>query len=208
MYLFEVKNLSKKADKANLEWTTGISAPIRDKKEIALPLDRRASYFPLQEGRQFLFRQNNRAWFGGTDEEPFLVELEQAVANKFIEFEGLENKFYNLLVPNEVFNLSDETSNKYKRQGDIFAVRFCGESYFEKRLASLLKTEVKSGEFNVLRTRHIGKGITISIGNSTTGMSQLFKGRLEAPDHRPLLLEDGLYLLGQTKYIVNPTNAD
>lgn len=209
MYVFELKQLPRQADKARLAWDTGISTPRRDTKHISLPRDNMAQFFSLREGNQFLYkphianRSSNRFWFGGTDEEPFLVEMEEAAGNAFIQSYGSEQGFYNALVPQHIATLCKETGQDYRRQGDIFGARFCGEAHFERNLAHVLKTEVKHGESQVLGTRHVGKGAFMRVGDAT-----LFRGVLLAPDHAPLNLSDGLYVLGQTRHIVNPTNAD
>ena len=87
MYVFEMKELPKSAGKAILEWDKGVKSFSRNKKRIVLPLNQRLSYFPLQEGNQFLAYlprdERREVWFGGTDEEPFLVEMEPEVAEHF-----------------------------------------------------------------------------------------------------------------------------
>jgi hypothetical protein len=214
MYLFEMKDLPKSADKAALEWDRGVRVPSREGKRIALPLDQRPCYFPLQEGRQFLLylpRGGQReAWFGGTDEEPFLVEMNPEVIEHFLSSSGSAEAFYNYLVPESVTTLSGETGVPYRRQGDIFAARFCGEQYFEKRLARLLgnRANVHNSRFRVLGTRHEARGTVVTIDEGGVQSKTLVRGTIEAPDHKPLVLDDGIYLLDQTRHIVHPTKAD
>ncbi len=214
MYVFEMKELPKSAGKAILEWDKGVKSFSRDKNRIVLPLNQRLSYFPLQEGNQFLAylpRDRQReAWFGGTDEEPFLVEMNPEVAEHFVNDCGSEKAFYEYLVPESVAILSKETGVPYRRQGDIFAARFCGEPYFEARLKMLLgnRADMHNGQFRVLGTRHEAKGLAITIEKDYPQSRILFKGTIEAPDHKPLALDDGLYLLDQTRHIVHPTKAD
>lgn len=209
-----MKELPKTADKARLEWSYGLGTPQRQGNKIGLPKDKTARYFSLNGGSQFIIDVGNfssgnmrRVWFGGTDEEPFLVEMNSAVADYFIENEGSVESFYNRLVPENVLSLSDETGIPYKRQGDIFAAKFCGERYFEDRLAKLMEVRIEQGEMRLLGTRHVGKGRSLSIINGN-GRRMLFTGVVEAPDHKPMNLSDGLYLIGQTREIVNPAQAD
>ena len=213
-----MQNLPERADKALLKWDSAITVPQRDKNKITLPLLKSGllSYFPLQQGRQFLTVLNGqnlsqqRAWFGGTDEEPFLVEMHPEVVLHFIKNGGSEDNFYRFLVPEEIINISKETGVSYKRQGDIFAIKFCGEQYFESRLNRLLgnKSKIYNGRFSVLGTRHEANGLAITIEEDHLRNKILFKGNLEAPDHKPLVLDDALYVLGQTRHIVYPQNAD
>ncbi len=210
MYLFEMKDLPKTADKAILEWDKRIARPRREREKISLPYDPLTMYFPLQGGNQFLLSYNDdsnrRTWFGGTDEEPFLVEMESDVRSAYIQSHGSEKALYEHLVPENILRISQENNVLYKRQGDIFAVRFCGEQYFEKNLAYIAKMRiVEAKEKSVLATRHLGTGIGVLL---TEGENVLFKGKIEAPDHKPLDLSDAFYLLGQTRHIVHPTQAD
>lgn len=212
MYLFELKDLPKRADKAVLEWDTGVRTPSRNRNRIGLPRSTSVQYFPLREGNQFLVvapntAGSNQVWFGGTDEEPFLVELESKVAGSYVHSEGNEEQFYGSLVPETINRLSDETRIGYRRQGDIFAAQFCADSSFERRVAHLFDCDVHKGELPVLSTRHMGKGTWITVKNRNS-TQYLFRGKLEAPDHKTVSLEDGLYMFGQTRHIVHPTQAD
>ena len=206
MYLFELKNPPIRAGKAVLEWNYAQRDPVRDRNNIFLPYKLEDQYFSLNNGEQFLIKNYGRMWFGGTDEEPFLVEMDKILFDNFIQSNGSEKNFYDALVPENIMKISEETKTPYKRQGDIFAARFCGEKYLEKNLAKIVKLSVKEGEQNILGTRHLGRGTGIwVIGERNTA---LFRGKIEAPDHKPLNLEDAFYLLGQTKHIINPTKAD
>lgn len=210
MYLFEMKKKPATADKAKLEWdrewSNDRTLPRRDGDVIWMPFHGESLYFPLRGGKQFLVKPATRegVWFGGTDEEPFLVEMEVAVLDAYIKSGGSEEAFYKSLIPDEIWKLSHETSVPYKRQGDIFAARFCGEQYFEKRLESVLGVGFKEGDFRLLNTRHIGAGKGVRLTNGRV----LFKGKVEAVDHAPLDLSDAIYLIGQTKYLINPTHAE
>ncbi|MEK6888970.1 MAG: hypothetical protein AABW80_02570 [Nanoarchaeota archaeon] len=206
MYVFELKDVPRRAGEAVLDWDRGVTYPLREKKKIGLPLRKDTEFFSLAGGRQFIVRPSvteRSCWFGGTDEEPFLVEMDVKVAQLYIDSAGDEEEFYRTLVPNSVLAMATENDVMYKRQGDIFASRFSGEKNAERNLARLLKKEVKQGEMTILGTRHVGKGLGFVHDENV-----FFRGVLVAPDHVPLNLSDGLYLLGQTKYITHPAQAD
>jgi hypothetical protein len=215
MHVIEIKReLPRLADKAKIEWVEETIRPRRDGKTIYLPKNRAGLYSPLREGKQFLVKLNdkysptNGVWFGGTDEEPFMVEIERTPFDEYWT-SGSEQAFYQSLVPRGILEIAEENNIEYKRQGDIFAVKFCSEKYFDKNLARIVNCTVKEGETRILRTRHIGIGIGIILsGLNSTSSPLLFKGVIEAPDHAPLNLEDGFYLLEQTRYLVNPAQAD
>ena len=213
MYIFEMKGkLPTRADKASLGWDRTQSQPSRDGKTITLPWEDKDFYFPLREGKQFLFaskRRSESVWFGGTDEEPFLVEMQRQALDAYVNTSGSEQDFYRALVPERVLEMAQENHESYRRQGDIFATRFCSEPYFEKSISRLAHCKVTEGETRILGTRHQGRGRCIIFDPHATSPSNiLFKGVIEAPDHAPLRLEDGFYLLGQTRHIVQPTQAD
>ncbi len=212
MYLFEIKKLPKKADKAVLDWNKDVDFPSRDGKYIGMPNNPENLYFPLRNGKQFLIKckdsRSDRMWFGGTDEEPFLVEMNSELISRYINSQGSINQLYRSLVPEKILELSEETGIKYKRQGDIFAARFCGEKYFEKNLAHILRSKIDEGTGNVFGTRHVARGLSVSVYDDINPNAYLFRGIIKAPDHKPLKLNDALYLLGQTKHIIHPADAD
>ena len=210
MYLWEMKDLPRQADKARLDWDKGLSFPQRDRSRIGLPFMEGVRYFPLLDGKQFIVQtsEHGRTWFGGTDEEPFLVEMNSAVADHFVKSRGSVSALYEHLVPEPVLSLAKEVGTPYRRQGDIFAARFSAESQSEDRLASLLGGQVQSRDLQIFGTRHTGKGRYIVLNPGMQSQKILFRGVVEAPDHAPMNLSNGLYLLGQTRFIVNPVNAD
>ena len=214
MYVFEMKKLPTKADKALLEWDSGMNAPERNRANIGLPRNPSAEFYSLRNGNQFLYRTGNRMWFGGTDEEPFLVEMDPKLIGTYVQSQGSDDALYRELVPESILKITSEVSptRSYRRQGDIFAARFCGEQYFEKNLSFMVRTSVRRGEFNVLGTRHVGLGTGLWINEESRQGdlrgNVLFRGVIQAPDHHPLELNDAFYMLGQTRHIINPTNAD
>ena len=90
MRIINTKNFPKRAGKAILEYKVDESEPKRDEEYIILPLIPRADLFFLAGGNQFLFhigKERNdhwdRYWFGGTDENPFLVEITSKPLNSY-----------------------------------------------------------------------------------------------------------------------------
>jgi len=227
MQLFEISDLPKKAGKAVIHFDEAQSTPKRDGKDICLPKEPLARFFPIDDGKQFLYKggEDRGCWFGGTDEEPFLVEMDSNAFDAFLQ--GARNfgnpllreqAFYRSLVPSIVDKISAETGIAYRRQGDIFAARYCSDNYgFAKNLQALSRLskrgkgiiEVEQSTESVFGTRHEGKGTFVHVKDEYHFSSaQLFTGTLNTPDHKPLSLDDGLYVLGQTRFIAQPQNAD
>lgn len=86
-----------------------------------------------------------------------------------------------------------------------------------ENLVSRLKHHffIEEKEDTVLGTRHIGIGLWITVRIRTVASSiiehdtqTLFRGIIEAPDHRPLNLKNSFYLFEQTLYLKNPRQAD
>ena len=104
MRLFEVQqkfgDLPQKAGIAVLNWKGSVAS--RDGKTITLPThDDEIQFFPLLDGMQFLLqvpsiRQITRVFFGGTDEQPFLVEMDSEVITSL---RGGEESFFNEIKP-------------------------------------------------------------------------------------------------------------
>src|SRR3989338_2608130 len=125
MRLFEVEQkfggLPKKAGVAVLDWKDG--EPTRDGKTINLPAYEEVQFFPLLDGVQLLLQiprgERVRAFFGGTDEQPFLVELEPSV---IVSLRNGEDGFFNAIKPNGAKVLEEAFDTKAVRQGDWFAV--------------------------------------------------------------------------------------
>ena len=99
MELGEMKELPKKAGKAKLQfgYEGKKTPPFRVGKKIVLPGYKDAEFFPLQNGKQFLFYFNH-LWFGGTDENVFLVRLDTDNILDVINLKELKEKhFYKVL---------------------------------------------------------------------------------------------------------------
>ncbi|MBI2054982.1 MAG: hypothetical protein HYT39_02695 [Candidatus Sungbacteria bacterium] len=191
--------LPTRAGKARIEWVPYEKrlAPARQKDIITLPL------YP--EARIDL------TFFGGTDEEPFLVRLNGSVRDAFNK--GGEKGFFEALRPPHIRRLENLLGKKAKRQGDIFAFPVSSSWKEVARMSVILSNlpefkdpdEVK--DQSVFGTRHQlnGHGTRIRISEGQTHM--FAEGILRAPDHADLELK-GVHLLEQTAYLHDPTLAD
>lgn len=181
-----------------------------------------AEFFLFKSAPLFLFativgREDISVWFGGTDEQPFLVRLD-AVALKGFMRNG-ENAFLDSLIPGKVKAISETVQNPVVRQGDMIGTSIAKswkdvEKAFEttsfltneKRFKLCLNTNTNMRMFD---TRHTINGdlarIKNSSGNTLRGIIVL--GKLEAPDHAPQVW-DTPHFVQQTNFLYNPKNAD
>ena len=194
-----------------------------------------AELFWLKNGNQFLFVGPNfiwelgrsQIWFGGTDEQPFLVNLEPEAYQAFLDHG--EAGFYQALKPKIIKAIEEEFGVSSKRQGDIFAVPI-GFSWQELSRLSLLVSEEKLQPqpvslMSLFGTRHRFSGqisylehlasLSHKLDERDTYLGQglkvvdtyLAEGLVEAPDHSPLELK-GVHLLSQTAYLADREHAD
>lgn len=216
MKLFEMKgtfgSLPTKAGKATLDWKN-IGSPARDGQIIHLPSGKDNEMFPLKQGEQFLFAYNapgegHRLYFGGTDEEPFLVRLGFSVLETL---EGGERGFYDALKPDPVKRLENKFGAQTKRQGDWFCVELPGLDWravemflaLDQRGRPAPKESGKRG-LPIGRTRHQIIGLLLDLGS---GGPLFAEGTLVAPDHADLKLT-GPHALFQAQKLDDPQNAD
>ena len=225
MRLFEMKELPEKAGLAVLDWDNGVSRPQRDEKTIAVPRNGGVEFFPLKEGAQFLLlisdvgswqRQGFRSvYFGGTDEQPFLVELE---ADAFAAFaRGGETAFFTALKPKlikdveQTYRDQEAALRRTKRQGDIFAhaLRWPWKGLILHHLKQLgTEVTLKHADVALFGTRHDFRGFIGEFTLPETGAKALVgEGVVEAPDHSPLELK-GPHVLAQTNFLQDPKKAD
>ncbi|MFC1686596.1 hypothetical protein ACFLZS_01550 [Patescibacteria group bacterium] len=197
--------LPQKADMATINFTDADRNPVRNQEEIILPFHPEAEFYPLQEGRQFLYRTSGgNVWFGGTDEQPFLTELIPKTLQVFKKHG--EGEFYEYLKPYSIQQLEKILGIPSKRQGDIFAIPLERTwSEIKKELAILTGEEIEQElvkDYPVLGTRHqLAEAFVIST-------PRLFaEGGMEAPDHESLILK-GPHILDQVDVLRDPRNAD
>lgn len=224
MILSEVKQkfggLPRKAGIAVLNW--GARTPSRVGKTITLPTFDGVEFFPLLSGAQFLLHAPglapglNEAFFGGTDEQPFLVQLEPSVVATFRS--GGEQEFYTALKPVAVDRLEERFSSHALRQGDWFAVRFPDWSrakYWAQcsfhRDGECNSGATEKGIVAVGGTRHTLKGRFLApcrmMQELRSNCPLVGEGVLEAPDHADKVLK-GPHAFFQTARLANPEAAD
>ncbi|MDP3795139.1 MAG: hypothetical protein Q8R13_04415 [bacterium] len=221
MRLFEVERifggLPKKAGVAVLEWKKG-GEPARDGKTIYLPTYEEVQFFPLLDGVQFLLQiprgEHARAFFGGTDEQPFLVELEPSV---IASLRGGEEEFFNSIKPNGAKVLEEAFDTKAVRQGDWFAVPLplswkatCGMTALVEHDPKVIEpSNEKKHKIQLRGTRHdlfVDRYISMK-GANRLECTLIGEGLLRAPDHKDRVLK-GPHAFFQTAHLVNPREAD
>lgn len=110
-----------KAGLARLRLARDAAEPFREGNVITLP-STTLTFLPLKKGQQFLAGPGNYSWqlfFGGTDEQPFLVQVTPSL-REVLEKQG-EEAFYQALKPQRVRDYEQRTGRAALRQGDIFA---------------------------------------------------------------------------------------
>ena len=220
MKLFQIRGkLPVKAGDAALEFDQGVEDAKREGKRITLPYDSMAEYYPLRKKSQFLFyigprpqHEMARVWFGGTEEQPFLVRLTTDPFNAFVR--GGEASFFAALKPAVISGFEEITGVPSIRQGDIFAIRLGNVSWnsfrevFQYVFKSFVSCDIscvtpvpkKARWLRLFGTRHIITGMAVS-------QPPLAEGTLEAPDHAPVVLK-GIHLLAQAQGLWDPRRAD
>jgi len=208
------------AGDAEIQFDTERVTPKREGKVITLPLanPRCEEFYPLVGGRQFLYHSSSgQLWFGGTEEKPFLVELNPTASLDYLGsyLADGEEGFFDLLRPRFLKRIESDLGITAKRQGDIFALRLTGgwadsELKFFMRAfeMSVGSPKPQAGNHFVFETRHKlqGEYILIKLGQGTD--IALGAGVLMNPDHTTMRLEDGIYLMQQTAGLMNPKQAD
>lgn len=218
MKLFEMRSRPKTAGKAELIFSN-TNTPCREGNVITLRDYPELEFYPLGEGEQFLVRTKavipsrglvERAiYFGGTDENPFLVVLKEEIFDRFMS--GGEKAFYDALKPDLMKKLEKEFGVPAFRQGDIFAIQF-PMSWDEVQLSARMfgqtkavASEVKT--WSILGTRHRLTGKMLEATIMGVQNTPIVEGVIECPDHMPMTLE-GLHVLAQTAGLVEPKTAD
>ncbi|OHA08868.1 MAG: hypothetical protein A3B37_00775 [Candidatus Sungbacteria bacterium RIFCSPLOWO2_01_FULL_59_16] len=230
MRLFEIleKHLPQQAGKATIQWSTR-TTPKREGTIITLPIEEDGEFIPLKGGEQFLYLwrshygNQDHVLFGGTDENPFLAELDPGAKKAALAIpDHGEGVFYNYLKPESVKRLERLLGVTAPRQGDIFAVPVGWNWRMMRALAEHIGlategNETKTGEMRVFGTRHVLSGqwlTTITFWKERWGTkvereqrALLATGVIEAPDHSPLVL-NGVHALVQVEVLARPEEAD
>jgi len=208
----------KKAGKATLEWVNPHESPVReptrDGDKILLPNYRDIEMFPLQKDwNQFLFAMGTNAeskvklWFGGTDENPFLVRLNPTAYSHFLDGIGA---FYQHLIPSRMEVLVQGWGGNYVRQGDIFAYPLPWRWQTIERAVRVVTGEREGPrpvDQPVFGTRHSLLGLRMVTEVMGMTKCELVSGVIEAPDHEAVTL-DYPCILGQTQNLYDPPRAD
>lgn len=215
MKLFELEKLQQlpiKAGVATIEYIGSKYKPHRKDETITLPADRLNELYLIEDGTTFLFCRYgyNELWFGGTDERPFLVQLNNNLLISYAT-RGAEG-LYDALRPQIIDDLEEKFEFPWRRQGDFFAVEMVGYQMEDLiRFHRLFQGEdpeiTEYKEESLDGTRHLFTGMILSdilLGGRTYDISV---GRLEAPDHRPLELTSPSILV-QARGLYNPQQAD
>lgn len=201
------------AGAAELCWDEEHTTPSREGNDVYIP----------EESIVFDSKTWNHPclYFGGTDEQPFLVELELEVM-KYLLLGG-EDGFFEALKP-EIIVWAEKQwgSRRTLRQGDIFAYPVPVDhdlfsSPFSKDLWSFILTSIENGvkkivvtsvlESELFGTRHKFSGLIAGIEINQTDDLVIAEGVIEAPDHASLHL-NGPHLLAQADFLVSPQKAD
>lgn len=239
MLLSSMPKLPQKAGKAAIQFTAKCGhIPDRKGALIRFP-DPRISrfsemeYYPLMGGRQFVIhlpvhfrltkdeqrfsgtRTGGWLYFGGTDENPFLVQLDNSVDELISAAMKGKSAFHEAIRPLLVKKLEKLLGGKAKRQGDIFAypVPFswdqiiAAEMIFAEYGEELNELDIREvNNFSINDTRHLltGKFTDGVPGEFCLGFAE---GVIRAPDHSPMVLE-GPHVLAQTAHLAEPYLAD
>lgn len=219
----------RKAGLALLE-NKDVKLPSRNGATITVPKSGWDMFQLLPDFSQFLllkskeeesdsrYAEHKKAWFGGTDEQPFLVELTgnadlgDGRCGAWLEV-WKAGKFFEALKPG-IISRFEECYGKEKtlRQGDMFCYPMPIQDW-DKLLCVLESVETLHfmegckpngayGSSRLYGTRHYIDGDVAIWGDNVIG-----KGTIKAPDHSPLMLTQ-ICVIAQTRNLKNPERAD
>ncbi|OHB21011.1 MAG: hypothetical protein A3J67_05165 [Parcubacteria group bacterium RIFCSPHIGHO2_02_FULL_48_10b] len=188
--------------------------PFRYGSKIVIPADAPGEFRTLAGGEKFLLKFDGEAsvWFGGTDEQPFLAELDLEVYNAFVE--GGEKTFLEELKPPIIRFVERAFNVEVKRQGDILAVRLA-KDWPELHKRRLINWSGLTEKSSLLGTQHYLKGRIAPVlphclqeylgGDAPVPLTALMicEGVVTTHDHAPLEL-NGPHLIAQNQHLVNP----
>lgn len=207
-------------EKKEFEWKGGKELPFREREDIYLPINKSAEFHSLKLGTQFLFavHEQENSWrkavyFGGTDEEPFLVRLNDSVLKEYED--GGEDEFFQALKPPQIKILEKIAHKEAKRQGDFFFISIPNFSWKILMISETIHNgkdgSVKMQECNkavVFNTRHTLTGLGFRTKSfSSMGEIVFIEGTLQAPDHEDQILK-GPHAIIQAVNLFDPKNAD
>ena len=214
-------NLPKKAGKAILDFyppsKDGSNPITREKKVISMPAFTDLELFPLEpDWNTFLVvlggwnaeRTNRSLYFGGTDENPFLVRMNPMAIGHY--YSGGAESFLDAIRPAGIKRLEESFQREARRQGDIFAIE-SGYSWDELAHAADILASVgldikQSPAIELFQTRHVLHGQHAEL--NTRNHTMLFiSGKVVAPDHADLELTVP-YIVEQTALLYDPPRAD
>ena len=172
--------------------------PQLDGSRILLPDDPENEFIALQGGTQFVFLSwspGTLFYFGGTDESPFLVEIEYWLSVTLLE-KG-EAAFYARLKPELITMLEELLGVQARRQGDIWAMPL--PITLEKvnelfdhldDMGGTIETAAAGEEYPLLGTSHslVGRWLVPDIPPSIANY-EIVEGTITAEGHAPLVLD-------------------
>ena len=216
MRLFEMNRLPRKAGAAVLEWSDfrEVRSPVRNEEVISLPDNPDNEFFWLDGKEQFLVQSYNATYFGGTDEQPFLVQLDPKAFDAFAQ--GRTKGFYEALKPPQIRELETRFDPMLtRRQGDIFAFpvsRSVAEpaeqwQMIDQRLKEGYNISLAEGRWAMFQTRHVLTGRQITMQAKDGARSITYEGELTAPDHAVQELV-GPHTVMQAALLYDPPHAD
>ena len=218
MRLWELEHqqgkLPKEMGKALMVYSDDEKEPSRKGNVITIPNGPFWDFFPLGK-EQFIFVSNHfGCWFGGTDENPFLVRLDQSATSRFVESRGKVEAFYASIKPPFATSLERRFGTKSIRQGDIWAtpVGETWKSIIDSHRVAIgvqFTAGMAPKENRIFGTRHTLKGNIVEDAR-LFGIGQtivLVSGVISAPDHSDMVVEQPS-ILSQTHYLYAPEKAD
>lgn len=202
---------AKKFGDAKIELIDPKSPPRREEQTIFLPKGPGVTLAPILKNTQFILRREreNEVWFGGTDERPFLVQLDRRVWGWFES--GGEQEIFNALKPSLITDEEQKINRATERQGDIFFLDYGFDWKHVNSLFSILRgkklPKTNPGSHAVFGTRHVLEGEMCRIETADKHIYTFGTGTLKAPDHADRELPT-VHLLAQATCLFNPAKAD
>ena len=206
-----------KAGMATLRYGVNGKEMRQEGKVIYLTGSSKDKFYPLKRGEQFLFfsKTHGQPLFGGTDGESIFLSPIYIVASDVFLEKG-EEAFYQALKPEIVREMEKHFGVEVRRQGDLFAVSL--ESFTWENLNllhALLLYHSGIDEHRFVNIKQVKKKPVLATKHRLTGKMAfvyvefvyppktypVVEGVLEAPNHKPLVLE-GLHLLARSAGVI------